>query len=170
MNVSITFTETWWYTWLLLPLLIMSARASDQAIGTLRVVFISKGMKLLAPAVGFVESIIWLLAVSQILKHVDNVFYFIAYGLGFALGNFIGITIEEKLSLGRVIVRIVSTKNTEELIDDMRENNFGLTVVEGHGSTTQIKLIFSVIARKHIKDLIELRSEERRVGKEWRSM
>src|SRR5690606_28747837 len=118
--------------------------------GTLRVVFVSKGFKYLAPAVGFVESIIWLLAVSQILQHADNIACFIAYGLGFSIGSFIGISLEDKLSLGRVIIRVVATKNTPELIAAIRESQFGLTVFDGHGANSDVKLIFSVIERKHI--------------------
>ncbi len=156
METSLLSGDSWWFTWVILPFLILAARVADQSIGTLRVVFVSKGFKYLAPAVGFVESIIWLLAVSQILQHANNVACFIAYGLGFSIGSFIGISLEEKISLGRVIVRIVSTKNTPELIADMREQSFGLTVVDAHGSSTEVKLIFSVIERKHIGDLVSL--------------
>lgn len=156
METSLLNGDTWWFTWLVLPFLIFLARVADQSMGTLRVVFVAKGYKFLAPAVGFIESIIWLLAVSQILQHTNNLVCIVAYGLGFSLGGYIGILLEEKLSLGRVIVRVVATKQTDELIDAMRDRQFGLTIVDGHGSSSQVKLIFSVIERKHINDLIAL--------------
>ncbi len=136
--------------------MILIARVADQTIGTLRVVFVAKGFKYLAPIVGFVESIIWLLAVSQILQHVDNVLCYVAYGLGFSIGSFIGITLEERMSLGRVILRVISTNHTPELIEEMRERRFGLTLVDGRGSNGPVKLLFSVIERKHIGDLVSL--------------
>lgn len=156
MDTNMLNGEAWWFTWVLLPLLILVARVADQSIGTLRVVFVSKGFKYLAPAVGFVESIIWLMAVSQILQHADNVACYIAYGLGFSIGSYIGITIEEKISIGRVIVRVVANHQTTELIAAMRERHFGLTEVDGQGGNGPVKLLFSVIERKHIGDLVSL--------------
>lgn len=134
----------------------MLARIADQSLGTLRVVFVAKGNKYLAPLVGFFESIIWLLAVSQILKHIDNPVCTIAYGTGFALGNFLGMTLEEKISIGRVIVRIVCTRNADPLIAALREREFGLTVVDGSGSKGSVKMLFSVIDRSDLDALIAL--------------
>ncbi len=152
-------TDTWWYTWIVIPLLIMVARMADQSMGTLRVVFVSKGNKYLAPLVGFFESIIWLLAVSQILKHIDNPLNTIAYGAGFAFGSYLGMTLEEKMSIGRVIVRAVCTRNAEQLIAAIRERHFGLTVVDGNGSKGSVKMLFSVIERTDLSDLIALINE-----------
>ena len=89
-------SDTWFFTWILLPALIFLARILDQSIGTLRLIFLSKGMKYIAPFLGFFEVIIWLLAVGQIMQHLDNWLCYVAYGAGFAMGNFIGITLEER--------------------------------------------------------------------------
>src|SRR5690625_517907 len=156
ISVNVVAENSWWFTWIVLPFLIMAARASDQALGTMRVVFISKGLKYLAPLVGFIESIIWLLAVSQILQHVNNLFYIVAYGSGYAIGNFIGSTREGKLSLGRVIVRIICTNDSTKLIQALKESNFGFTLVDGHGSKGEVQLICSVINRKHIDEMIAI--------------
>jgi len=107
--------------------LIILARIADQTIGTLRLIFLSKGFRILTPVLGFFEVIIWLLAVSQIFQHFDNWLAYIAYGLGFAIGNYIGIVVEQKISLGSVIVRIVPKYDTSELISYLRDNNFGIT-------------------------------------------
>lgn len=109
------------FTWVILPILIFLARISDQTIGTLRLIFLSKGQKFIAPFLGFFEVIIWLLTVGQIMQHLDNVLAYIAYGGGFATGNYIGMVIEEKLSIGTVIIRIVPRNNTSELIAYLRE-------------------------------------------------
>ncbi|MCB9015646.1 MAG: DUF2179 domain-containing protein [Lentimicrobiaceae bacterium] len=138
------------FTWVILPLLIFLARISDQTIGTLRLIFLSKGHKKLAPFLGFFEVIIWLLAVSQIMKHLDNVLCYIAYGGGFAMGNYIGMVIEEKLSLGNVLIRIIPKKDTSELIAFLRENNYGVTSVEAEGSKGVVNIVFTIIKRKDI--------------------
>ena len=57
------------------------------------------------------------------MKHLDNALCYIAYGAGFAMGNFIGMTLEERISIGTVLVRIIPTMNTEELINKLRDSN-----------------------------------------------
>lgn len=142
------------FVWVILPLLIFISRIADQTIGTLRLIFVSKGYKYIAPALGFFEVIIWLLAVSQIFKQLDNFLYYIAYGAGFAAGNFIGILLEEKISLGTVVIRVMPKKDVTELIRYLSEHNFGVTTMEAEGSRGKTKVILSIIPRKQIKEFV----------------
>jgi len=143
------------FTWVVLPLLIFFARILDQSIGTMRLIFISKGLKYLAPFLGFFEVIIWLLAIGQIMQHLSNWVSYIAYGAGFAMGNFIGIKLEERLSLGTVIIRVILSKESPELVHALQNQNFGLTLVDGEGSKGKVKLIFSIIRRKEIEGFVQ---------------
>lgn len=146
----------WWFTWVILPLLIFGSRILDQSIGTLRLIFLSKGMKLLAPLLGFFEVIIWLIAVSQIMKHLDTWVCYVAYGAGFAMGNYIGMLLEEKLSIGIAIIRVILPSEAPELIQQLKAHNYGLTVVDGEGSKGPVKLLFSIIRRKEIAGFVDL--------------
>lgn len=152
--LNILTGDTWWFTWVILPLLIFFARIADQTIGTLRLIFVSKGFKFLAPFIGFFESIIWLLAISQIMQHVDNIVCFIAYGLGFALGNYVGISLEEKLSIGKVIIRIIPKYDVSDLTKYMTENGYGHTRLMAEGKSGPVNVIISIIERKDLKELI----------------
>lgn len=144
------------FTWVILPLLIFLARISDQTIGTLRLIFLSKGQKRLAPFLGFFEVIIWLLAVGQIMKHLDNVLCYVAYGGGFAMGNYIGMVLEEKLSIGNVLVRIIPRKDTSELIAYLRQQNYGVTSVEAEGAMGKVNIVFSIIKRKDVDHVVSI--------------
>lgn len=144
------------FTWVVLPILIFLARISDQTIGTLRLIFLSKGQKFLAPFLGFFEVIIWLLTVGQIMQHLDNVLAYIAYGGGFATGNYIGMVLEEKLSIGTVIIRIVPRNNTSELIAYLREKNYGVTSVQAQGSRGQVDIVFTIVKRKSIDQVVSI--------------
>ena len=148
--------DTWAFTWVVLPLLIFLARVMDVSIGTLRVIFVSKGYKFYAPLLGFFEVIIWLLAIGQIMQHLDNFMAFIAYGLGFATGNYVGIFLEEKMSLGTVVLRIIPKKETIELINALRESDFGVTAVDIEGKSGRQKMIFMILKRKDLKDALEI--------------
>jgi len=97
---SLTISEI--YALIGLPLLIFFARVCDVSLGTIRIIFISKGIKYLAPIVGFFEILIWLLAISQIMQNLTNPYYYIFYAGGFATGNLVGIILDEKLSIGTV--------------------------------------------------------------------
>ncbi len=147
-------TNSDWFAWVVLPILIMLSRIMDQTLGSMRLIFLSKGQKVLAPMLGFFEVIIWLVAVAQIMKHLDNVMCYIAYGTGFALGNYIGMIIEEKLSIGNVIVRIVPKKDTVALVEELRKKNFGVTTMLAEGKNGTVQMVFTIIKRKQTEDVI----------------
>jgi uncharacterized protein YebE (UPF0316 family) len=147
-------SDSWLFTWILLPCLIFFARILDQSIGTLRLIFLSKGMKYIAPFLGFFEVIIWLLAVGQIMQHLDNWLCYVAYGAGFAMGNFIGITLEERLSIGTSIIRVVLSSESPELIAALKSHSFGLTILDAEGAKGKVKIIFSIIRRKEIPTFV----------------
>ena len=142
--------DTWFFTWVLLPLLIFFARILDQSIGTMRLIFLSKGMKNIAPFLGFFEVIIWLLAIGQIMQHLDNWLCYVAYGAGFAMGNFIGIILEERLSIGTSIIRVILSSESPELIAALESDDFGLTILDAEGAKGKVKILFSIIRRKDI--------------------
>lgn len=143
------------FTWVILPMLIFFARILDVSIGTMRLIFVSKGMKFLAPVLGFFEVTIWLLAIGQIMQHLDNALCYIAYGLGFAMGNYLGIVLEEKMSIGTVLIRVIPQKETTQLSSQLRESGFGVTEVDVEGMKGRVKMILSIINRKDIRDFIE---------------
>ena len=147
------------FTWVILPLLIFFARIMDVSIGTLRLIFVSKGYKFYAPMLGFFEVIVWLLAIGQIMQHLDNFLCYIAYGLGFATGNYLGIYLDEKMSLGTVLIRVVPKMDTTDLINHLRENSFGASLVDIEGMTGKLKMIFTIVKRKDLKEVLGLIQE-----------
>ncbi len=144
------------YTWFIIPALIFCARVVDVSMGTIRVIFVSRGFKYLAPAVGFFEILIWLLAIGQIMKNLSNPACYIAYAGGFAMGNFVGIHIAEKLSLGLVMIRVVTTKDATQLVDFLKAENYGVTSVDGHGTSGQVKVVFTIVQRREVNSVVEL--------------
>ena len=144
------------YAWFLLPFLIFLARVADVTMGTVRVIFVSRGMKYLAPVVGFFEILIWLLAIGQIMKNLSSPVCYIAYAGGFAMGNYIGITIAEKLSLGVVLIRVVTAKDALPLVERLKERGYGVTSVDGHGTSGEVKVVFTVVKRREVPNVAKL--------------
>ena len=151
------FASPGFFEWVILPLLIFFARICDVSLGTIRVIFITKGVKYLAPLIGFFEVIIWLLAIGQVMNNLTNVTSYIAYGGGFATGTFVGMLIEEKISLGLTSVRIITKEDSSGLVLYLRSQNYGVTTIDAEGVTGQVKIVFSTIKRQdlpHVLDVI----------------
>jgi uncharacterized protein YebE (UPF0316 family) len=142
------------YKLVVLPLIIFFARVTDVSMSTLRQIFVISGRRKVAPLLGVFESLIWLVAISTIMQNLNNVFCYIAYASGFASGIFLGMTIEEKLALGKVMVRVITRREATDLIEYLRSTKFGFTYVEGEGKRENVKLIFSVVQRQDLPELI----------------
>ena len=149
-------TNTEIYAWILLPILIFFARVSDVSIGTLRIIFISKGIKYFAALAGFFEILIWLMAIGQIIQNFSNVYYYIFYAGGFSVGTLVGITIENKISIGIVGIRIITRKDAIGLIESLRSSNFVTTVLDADGPQGKVKIIFTVTNRQNISEVIKI--------------
>lgn len=143
------------FKWLILPLLIFLARILDVSLGTIRIVFVSRGFKYFAPVVGFFEVIIWLLAIRIIMQNLNNFVCYIAYGAGFGMGTLIGIIIEKKLAIGRSIIRIISQKDATPLIDFLRLAGYGVTSLDAQGTKGKVNVIYMVIKRRDHEKIAE---------------
>lgn len=139
----------------ILPALIFISRVCDVSIGTLRIMFVSRGRKAIAPILGFFEVLIWLLAITQIMQQLDNVLTYIAYAGGFAAGNLLGIHIEGKLAMGIYIVRAILTGEECTLMKCLKEKGFGYTTIDGIGSHGPVKMIYIIIRRKDLYKVVE---------------
>ena len=138
------------YAWVILPLIVFFARITDVTLGTLRIIFTSRGKRNVAPLLGFVEVFIWIVVVSQIIKNVHSFPAYIGYAAGFAAGTYIGMKIEERLAIGTLVLRIILPKGGEEMADRLRAAGYGVTVVNGEGLSGPVKLLYAVIHRKDL--------------------
>jgi len=150
------FTQSALFIWVIVPLLIFLARIVDVSLQTIRIVSISRGVRWLAPLVGFFEVLIWLLAIGQIMKRVSHPVAYIAYAAGFAAGTAIGQAIEQRLSLGMVLVRVITTASSREFRQRLHELKFGFTHVPAQGAAGPVELVFTVIRRQHLQQVRDL--------------
>jgi uncharacterized protein YebE (UPF0316 family) len=134
--------------------MIFFARVCDVSLGTIRIIFISKGIKYLAPLIGFFEILIWLLAIGQIMQNLTNVYYYLFYAGGFATGNLIGIMLDEKLSIGTVSIRIITRRNADNLIEALRKKHIRITLVDAEGANGPVKILFSIVKRQNVQKVI----------------
>ncbi|WP_020532184.1 DUF2179 domain-containing protein [Flexithrix dorotheae] len=148
------------FHWVILPILIFLARICDVSINTVRVIFMLSGKRLVATLLGFFESAIWLIAISQILQNIGSVVTYLAYAGGFAMGIYAGMLIEERMALGKVIVRIITQIDAHLLIEEMEKRGYGVTSVDAkRGKSEDVNIIFTVVKRKNVDALVDVINE-----------
>ncbi len=142
--------------YLIIPLLIMLARICDVSIGTIRIIFVSRGERLLASVMGFIEVLIWIVVVSQIINNMGCWVNYLAYAAGFAIGNYLGITLENHLAMGMVAMRVITNKSADKLIENLKQEYHGVTSIAASGKSGEVRLLFAVIKRKDIPFFLKI--------------
>lgn len=151
-----SFLDSDFFAYIIMPLLIFLARICDQSIGTMRIIFVSKGKRNIAPILGFFEVLIWITAISKIMQNLDNYVNYIAYAAGFATGNLVGMILEEKLAMGIQMIRVFANERGQELVQTLNENGYGATYVEAHGARDKVHLIYTIVHRNELSRVIEV--------------
>lgn len=136
------------------PLLIFTLRIFDVSLATSRLLLSVRGDRVVVPIIGFFESLIWLTAVGAAVGSLNSPIHVLAYAGGFAMGNVVGLWVEEKMALGLSTVRIISRHGGVELADALRENGFGVTEFAGHGREGMVEVVYTVVRRRQVKKVL----------------
>jgi uncharacterized protein YebE (UPF0316 family) len=145
--------------WIGIPLLIFLARVIDVSLGTMRIIFTARGKRNLAPLLGFVEVFIWVVAISQIMRDLDNFASYLAYAGGFAAGNYVGMWLEERLAIGTLVVRTIlpyQDSQSGELAQRLQGAGYGVTIVDGQGANGPVRLYYTIVKRKDLPIVSEI--------------
>jgi uncharacterized protein YebE (UPF0316 family) len=140
----------------LLPLVIFVAELCVVTISTVRIIFVARGMKFLAPLLGFFEVLTWLFAITQIMQNLSNSACFFAFAAGFALGNYLGILIEKRLAMGTSIVRVITRRDPSDLVEGLRSAEYGVTTLAGEGATGPVRVIYTVVKRREVERVVAI--------------
>lgn len=142
------------FSFFILPLLIFLARICDVSINTVRIIYMLGGRRFTATLLGFFEAFIWLMAIRQIFAHLDNWLCYVAYPAGFAGGIFIGMIIEERIAYGKVVVRIITRKDTAEFLAFLTVQKIRYTRIKSFGADGEEDVIFCVLDRERLETVI----------------
>jgi uncharacterized protein YebE (UPF0316 family) len=140
----------------MLPVLVFFAELCVVTLSTLRIIFLSRGMKYLAPVLGFFEVTIWLFAIGKVMQNVSDPGCFLGFACGFTLGNFFGVLIEKWLALGNAVVRTITQKDITDLVTGLQAAQFGVTSLDANGARGPVKVVFTVVPRKELEAVLSL--------------
>lgn len=141
---------------ILQAIFIFLARITDVSIGTIRTILLVKGHRRIASVMGFFEVMIYLIVLGKVVGNIDKPILILAYCLGYASGNIIGSKIEERLSIGRLVAQIIVKDMLEELVLSLREEGFGVTIIEGEGKEGKSYLLNIILERKQLRKLYKI--------------
>lgn len=137
--------------WVLLPFLIFIAQVTIVSLATLRIIYLSKNLRITVALIGFFEVLLWLFSVATIVQNLTNPLYYFAYALGFATGNYLGVVIEGKLASGIRLIRIITKKRATKLIKALKKEKCRITNVVATGEGfKQVNVLYVIVKRKNL--------------------
>jgi uncharacterized protein YebE (UPF0316 family) len=134
---------------------IIIARIADVSFGTMRTVFIVQGRKGIAFVLAFLEVTIWVVVVSKVIQNLSQPEYVASFALGFALGTYLGITMENWLAVGDQVVRIFTRRGTQ-VARKLRSAGYRVTEFDGKGQGGPVSLLFIKTTRRSTSRAIEV--------------
>lgn len=137
-------------------LFIFTLRLIDVGMSTVRIVLLGRGRRGPATALGFIESLVWVIAITRVLAGLEDPARMVAFALGFAAGTYVGSLVEEWLALGDALIRVVAPVATEPVAPLLRERGYGATVLNGDGMAGEVRVTFCVLPRRDISTVMKL--------------
>lgn len=140
------------HAWLY-ALMIFALRVGDMSLDTIRVLFVMRGKKLLTWILGFIQSVIYIVAISSVLTEMDNILNVLAYAAGFATGNVVGLIIEGKLAIGHILVTIISSHRGAYITEQLRASGYAVTEMSGRGKNGTVFELHASVLRKDVPNV-----------------
>jgi len=144
------------FHYLVLPLMITVARIMDVSINTVRIIFMLHSKKTISTVLGFFEALVWIVAIGQIFQNLTSWPTYLAYSVGFAAGIWIGMVIEEKLAIGRVIIRAITFQPAKELLDYLEQKGNRYTSIDADSADGKVTVLYTVVKRDNMRAAIDM--------------
>jgi len=140
---------------LLTCLAIFMAKIAHVSLGTMRIIYLTRGNSVTAACIGFFEAIIYLGALGMVLTNLDQWTNIIVYGLGFATGNLVGSKLEEMIAVGYVNVHLITRQECADLEENLREEGYGVTAMPCYGREGLKKSVQVLLKRKELPSFLK---------------
>lgn len=141
---------------LLFALALFAVRVFNIALGTIRLIIITRQMRVLSAIMGFFESLIFALTMGVVVSDLTNVVNLISYAGGFAVGSYVGMVIEQRFITSYVTVNIITHAKGHEIALALREAGFGVTETSGEGRDGMVTMLRSVVINREVKQVMRI--------------
>jgi uncharacterized protein YebE (UPF0316 family) len=142
---------------ILFYLFILFAKITEVSISTVRIVLITKGERKIGALIGFFEILLWLFIASNVIKNIsEDPLKAVFYALGFAIGNYVGSILEEKIGLGLSEIQVIVMEEHGILLaEEIREKGFAVTLVRGEGKNRPRAILMMFLPRKRVREVVK---------------
>ena len=135
---------------------IFAARTINIALDTLRFMFTIRGKRGMSWILGFLESVLFVVIIGQVLNNLSNPLNTIGYAAGFATGTVLGMAIEKRLAIGYTHFSIISRSHSTEIADALRSEGYGVTEIPARGRESNFMLVDCHVRRKQADEVEDL--------------
>lgn len=133
--------------------LIFALRVTDMSLDTLRVLFVMRGRKPIAWVLGFFQASVYVIAIASVLRDLTNPLNIIGYAAGFATGVVVGMAIEERLAIGHIHMRIISSRRGSGIAEKLRLEGYAVTEVPARGKDGMVTMLNCSVLRKNVEKI-----------------
>jgi uncharacterized protein YebE (UPF0316 family) len=135
--------------------LIFTLRVTDMTLDTMRVLFVMRGRKPIAWVLGFFQATVFVIAITTVIRDLSNPLNIIGYAAGFATGVLVGMTIEERLAIGYLHMRVISSRRGTGIAEKLRSEGYAVTEIPARGKDGMVTMLNCSVPRKEIGQLRE---------------
>lgn len=141
---------------LLTAFLIFFLRVLNVGIGTVRLVIVTRQQRILASALGFIESLIFAITMASVVTDLNNIVNLIAYCGGFAVGSYLGMIFEARFITSYMSVNVITHHNGHDIALALREAGYGVTETFGEGRDGEVTMLRSVVLNREVPKLLHI--------------
>ena len=140
----------------LLALLIFFLRILNTAIGTVRLVLVTRQQRLFAAFLAFFEAFLFAVTISSVATDLNNILNLLAYCLGFSVGNYVGMMIERRFITSFMTVNVICANQGHSIALALRECGYGVTETVGEGKDGAVTMLRSVVMNREVPKMVAL--------------
>ena len=137
-------------------LLIFGLRVVGISISTIATLMTVRGRRLPAVAAGSFSVLIYVIAIGKVVSNLSNVWNILAYTGGYGVGTLVGMAWEQRMALGFVEVRFISSEKGDELAEALRQAGFGVTELHGQGRKSTVGIVEAIVPRKNVDAVLRI--------------
>ncbi|MGX7091335.1 DUF2179 domain-containing protein [Hutsoniella sourekii] len=125
-------------------------------LNTIRTLLTMRGYRNVAPFIAIVEITIYTLGLSMVMNYLqENIFYLVFYALGFSIGIYLGMLVEDRIALGYSVLQVFTQGDNHALAQHLRQEGYGVTIQTGYGRDGD-RLILTILTPRSRE--VELRN------------
>ena len=140
-----------------LPILIFILRVTNNVIGTLRLILVSREQRLWGFAFASLESLLFAYTAGHVITDLNNIPNLTAYVFGFAVGGVVGMQVENRFVKSYESVTVIAAREvSHEMAVALRAAGHGVTEIMGEGAHGEVEELRIIVHRRDLHQVLRI--------------